>query len=265
MRQTDVLLYALFAQSLRSYFCAKNLQSKPPLRTALRDGSQPLKIVFLPGMDGTGLLFKGLIQNIPKEIDREVVCLNEIEGESYHQQAEEVAEHIGSSSVVLVAESYSGRIAYELCNILGRRVSRVVFIASFISCPGRLGRLAALLPELFLKPNFFPDWLMKTLCFDGRGNRVLIEQVRQAITEVEPSVLKRRLLNIAELDRPKGHLSTEAVYIRPTNDRLVGYDAIKVLGNVYPKLSIESLEGGHFIAQTAPERCARVIVRAITT
>ncbi|WP_066964765.1 hypothetical protein [Microbulbifer sp. Q7] len=35
MRQTDVLLCALFAQSLRSYFCAKNTQSKPPLRKAL--------------------------------------------------------------------------------------------------------------------------------------------------------------------------------------------------------------------------------------
>ncbi|WP_444905051.1 hypothetical protein ACJJIU_10170 [Microbulbifer sp. CnH-101-E] len=35
MRQTDVLLCALFAQSLRSYLCTKNAQSKPPLRTAL--------------------------------------------------------------------------------------------------------------------------------------------------------------------------------------------------------------------------------------
>ncbi|WP_226705227.1 hypothetical protein [Microbulbifer elongatus] len=35
VRQTDGLLCALFAQSLRSYFRAKNTQNKPPLRTAL--------------------------------------------------------------------------------------------------------------------------------------------------------------------------------------------------------------------------------------
>ncbi|UHQ55430.1 hypothetical protein [Microbulbifer sp. YPW16] len=224
-----------------------------------------MKFVFLPGMDGTGLLFNELILNIPKEIDREVVCLNEIQGVSYRQQAEQIAEKIESSSVVVVAESYSGRIAYELCNILGSRVSKVVFIASFVSCPGRLAKLAAVLPECVLKPNLFPNWLMKVLCFDGRGNRALMDQVRQAIAQVGPSVLKQRLLNIAELDEPKGHQSTTAVYIRPTNDHLVAYDAIKVLGNIYPQLSIESVEGGHFIAQTAPESCARVIVRAKTT
>ncbi len=216
-------------------------------------------------MDGTGLLFNELILNIPSEFDREVICLNEIQGVSYRQQAEQIAEKIGSSSVLVVAESYSGRIAYELCSILGARVSKVVFIASFVSCPGVLAKLAAVLPEYFLKPNLFPNWLMKMLCFDGRGNRVLMDQVRQAITQVKPSALKRRLLNIAELDEPKVQQSTAAVYIRPTNDRLVAYDAVKVLGNIYPELSVESVEGGHFIAQTAPESCARVIVRATTT
>lgn len=216
-------------------------------------------------MDGTGLLFNELILSIPKEIDREVVCLNEIQGVGYRQQAEQVAEKIGSSSVLVVAESYSGRIAYELCNILGSRISKVVFIASFVSCPGRFAKLAAVLPNYLLKPNLFPNWLMKILCFDGRGNKVLIEHVRHAIAQVGPSALKQRLSNMAELDEPKGQLTTTAVYIRPTNDRLVAYDAIKVLGNIYPQLSIESVEGGHFIAQTAPESCARVIVRAATT
>ena len=216
-------------------------------------------------MDGTGSLFNELILNIPQELDREVICLNEIPGVSYRQQAEQIAEKIETSSVVVVAESYSGRIAYELCNILGSKVSKIVFIASFVSCPGRLAKLAAVLPKYVLKPSLFPNWLMKTLCFGGSGNRTLLAQVRQAIAQVEPSVLKQRLLNIAELDEPKHHQSTSAVYIRPTNDRLVAYDAVKVLGNIYPQLRIESVEGGHFIAQTAPEPCARVIVRATTT
>ncbi|MCX2833086.1 hypothetical protein [Microbulbifer thermotolerans] len=172
-----------------------------------------MKIVFLPGMDGTGLLFNELILNIPREIDREVICLNEIQGVSYHQQAEYIAEKIGSSNILLVAESYSGRIAYELCNILGSCIAKVVFIASFVSCPGSLAKLAAVLPAYVLKPNLLPNWFMKMLCFDGRGNRVLLDQVREAITQVELSTLKQRLLNIAELDEPKDHQSTPAVYI----------------------------------------------------
>ena len=106
------------------------------------------------------MLFDELILNIPREIDREVVCLNEIQGVSYRQQAEQIAQKIGSSSVVVVAESYSGRIAYELCNLLGSRVSKVVFIASFVSCPGRLAKLAAVLPKYLLRPDLFPNWLM---------------------------------------------------------------------------------------------------------
>ncbi|MCO1335556.1 hypothetical protein MO867_14550 [Microbulbifer sp. OS29] len=224
-----------------------------------------MKIVFLPGMDGTGFLFNELIQEVPREIDREVICLNEIQGVTYHQQAEHIAERIGSSSVVVVAESYSGRIAYELCNILGTQVSEVIFIAGFVSCPGKLAKLAAVLPEYALKPNLLPNWLMKKLCFDGHGAIGLTEKVRHAIAQVQPSVLKQRLLNIAELEQPKHHQLTKAVYIRPTYDRLVAWEAIKILGNVYPQLNIESVEGGHFIAQTAPKTCAKVILRAITT
>lgn len=224
-----------------------------------------MKIVFLPGMDGTGLLFNELIQNIPREIDQEVVCLNEIQGVSCRDQAQHIAKKFVSSSIVVVAESYSGRIAYELCNILGSRVTKVVFIASFVSCPSKFAKLAAILPEYTLKPGLLPNWLINTLCFDGRGNRVLMDHVRQAIAKAGPSVLKQRLLNIAQLDHPTHRQPAEAVYIQPTNDRLVSHEAIKVLGEIYPALNIEPLEGGHFIAQTAPELCARIILRATYT
>ncbi len=216
-------------------------------------------------MDGTGFLFNELILNMPREVDREVVCLNEVQGVSHRQQAEQIAERIGETSVILVAESYSGRIAYELCRILEKRISKVIFIASFISCPSMLAKLAAALPENAIKPSLLPNWLMKILCFGGRGNRELSESVRSAVSMVEPKILKQRLKNIAELEAPRHHQSIEAVYIRPTNDLLVGREALQVLSKLYLELNIESVEGGHFIAQTAPESCAKVILRAAAT
>lgn len=224
-----------------------------------------MKIVFLPGMDGTGLLFSELVKNMPQDMDHEVVCLNDIQGVSYRQQSKQIAEKIGPSNVILVAESYSGRIAYELCNILENRISKVIFIASFISCPSRLAKLAAVSPENFLKPHLFPNWLIKRLCFGGRGNRELSESVRRAISRVEPKLLKQRLKNMAELEAPSRYQLKEAVYIRPTNDYLVGREALQVLRKVYSELNIETVEGGHFIAQTAPESCARIILRAAVT
>ena len=57
-----------------------------------------MKLVFLPGMDGTGLLFQGLLQHIPKTIDTDVICLNDTPGISYRQQAEHIASALGGSS-----------------------------------------------------------------------------------------------------------------------------------------------------------------------
>ena len=74
-----------------------------------------MKILLLPGLDGTGLLFEDLLAQLPTTVDVEVISMDELCGSSYVEQAKEIATNVGDTKILLVAESYSGRVAYELC------------------------------------------------------------------------------------------------------------------------------------------------------
>jgi len=216
-------------------------------------------------MDGTGLLFGSLIESLPKGFNIEVVCLNDISGATYIDQAKEIANRFLESNIFIVAESYSGRIAYELCNILGSRVSGVVFIASFISSPSVLSRLASFLPISLLKPYSINKWLIDKVGFGGNGDSDLIGQVFESLSKADIVKLKQRLKNIAELNAPKVVHSTPATYIQPTRDYLVSAKAVHTIGTLFSNIAVVTLPGGHFIAQENPCGCSEVIQCAVAT
>ncbi|MDO6527214.1 alpha/beta hydrolase [Motilimonas sp. 1_MG-2023] len=221
-----------------------------------------MKVILLPGMDGTGLLFEPLAQQLSRRLDVEVVPLNDVSGDSYVELAQQIAKGIQGEKIILVAESYSGRIAYELCHILGERIVKVIFVASFISRPSSIARLSVLVPASFIQSKFMPDWLLNVSCFSGLGSQAQISLVNRAIDQAGSLKLKRRLSMMAVMDTPRDHLAIQAVYIRPIQDRLVDASAVHVLAKVFTQLDIEKVAGGHFIALAQPEECANIILRA---
>ena len=120
-----------------------------------------MKIILLPGLDGTGMLFEGILKVLPRTLDIQVFCLDELEGDSYAKKAQYLAEHLQSTELFIVAESYSGPIAYELCNLLGSNVKQIVLLASFISAPSLLSRYAYLIPTFALQASKLNIWLLK--------------------------------------------------------------------------------------------------------
>jgi pimeloyl-ACP methyl ester carboxylesterase len=223
-----------------------------------------LKIIMLPGTDGTGVLFKELIECLPNGFDIEVVCLNDLQGKSYANQTKEIAQRVGSRKLILVAESYSGRIAYELCGLLGNQIERLIFIASFITNPNPLTQIASLLPLWILKERFIPGQLLSYFCFSGYETEERIKLVRTALQSVSPKDIRQRLSNMAALTSPERRFDTDAIYIRPSKDRLVGESALRQIQKIYPNLEVCSVLGGHFVAQSNSRECAKIILSAAT-
>ncbi len=56
-----------------------------------------MKIILLPGLDGTGMLFKGILEVLPKALNIQVFCLDELEGDSYAKNQFELSPTIGAS------------------------------------------------------------------------------------------------------------------------------------------------------------------------
>ncbi|GAA5442455.1 hypothetical protein Misp06_00629 [Microbulbifer sp. NBRC 101763] len=73
-----------------------------------------LKLVFLPGLDGTDILFNDLIKALPKTLNYEAIYLPELEGQDCSEQAVSLEKMTKEEILFLVVEFYSGRLAYEL-------------------------------------------------------------------------------------------------------------------------------------------------------
>ncbi|WP_299945098.1 hypothetical protein [uncultured Microbulbifer sp.] len=112
-----------------------------------------MKILLLPGLDGTGLLFRHLIEALPESLDLELISFFDFPQKIYLEQAQRLAELFSDRQLFLVAESYSGRIAYELCSLMSNKIKGVVLIASFISPPSKVSRLAVPLCRYGIKPT----------------------------------------------------------------------------------------------------------------
>ncbi|GAA3589603.1 alpha/beta fold hydrolase [Marinobacter xestospongiae] len=222
-----------------------------------------MKVLLLPGMDGTGQLFEPLLRAWPGDLAPTVVSLNHLSADGYREQVAQLCGQLSAAPVVIVAESYSGPIAYALCRELGSRVAGVVFLASFVSRPCGVVRLARRLPAASLRLDWLPDRLLNGIGFGGLGTAASMASVRLAVQDVAPAVLKQRLSNMAVLREPSERISTPAVYIRPTRDYLVSQAAVDMVARVFPALRVIPLEGGHFIAQGQPDACAQIILQFV--
>ena len=221
-----------------------------------------MKIILLPGLDGTGSLFNDLLNNLGEDNEVEVISYDHISGLSFIEQAKEIAVKITDVNVLLVAESYSGRVAYELSQILDSRVRAIVFIASFISSPSFLSKFAVFLPVSMLKPNFLTAYLLSVLGFNGQATKKQIDRLFNSLKIANRSKLKARLKNIAALSSPANVIDCPVTYIRPNRDFLVSSAAVSRLRSLCTNFNVISVSGGHFIAQSAPADCAKAISNA---
>jgi len=222
-----------------------------------------VKILLLPGLDGTGILFDRLVSALPNDLDVQIISLDSLIGTSFSEQAQSVADSLNDTEFIIVAESYSGRMGYELCHLLGERVKRVIFLASFVSSPSIISKWAHLMPIFLLRPNIFSKWLLTNIGFSGEGNTILTAHVFESLNRAKKDKLKQRLKNISKLNTPFRMLATQAVYIQAEKDHLVSERVVNIIEKLFINVSMVKLSGGHFVAQIHPNKCAQIIMREV--
>ncbi|TVP82478.1 MAG: hypothetical protein EA353_00375 [Puniceicoccaceae bacterium] len=214
-------------------------------------------------MDGTGTLFAPLIQAAPAGLEVISLPLIQKSDAGYEDQARHAADSIGDEPVVLVAESYSGMVAYSMLKNGCPNIHHVVFAASFIACPSRLAVLAKYLPVALLKSSVVPKYLLGKFLFSKFSTPELVSLFDKSLSGVGNNILKTRLSQIATLPIPSMPISVPCSYIRPKGDILVSKGAIEHFQRLCPKLAVYEVDGTHFVLQTSPHQCWRVIQSAI--
>ncbi|MEQ9507585.1 MAG: hypothetical protein RLN92_00950, partial [Alloalcanivorax xenomutans] len=156
-----------------------------------------MKLVLLPGMDGTGLLFRDVLAHLTS-LECEVIPLPHAGPQDIDRLARHVASRLPQSDYVMLAESFSGKIAETLLLRGDPNLKAVIFVASFLSRPGwLLPRLAAALPIKALLALPASSLAIRWFLMGRQASDETITRFRQAVRPVPRKVLGQRLGQIA--------------------------------------------------------------------
>ncbi|MEM8983428.1 MAG: alpha/beta hydrolase [Pseudomonadota bacterium] len=220
-----------------------------------------MKLVLLPGMDGTGDLFASFVDALPAPIEPAVVAYPVDQTLSYAQLTALVRDRLPTDEpFAVLGESFSGPIAIRLAAEQPTNLKGVVLCCTFASNPQPL--LASMQPLAELLPiQRVPNFLTSFALLGAAANEKHRADLSTALDKVTESVLSRRLQAIATVDVRK-ELSAVAVpmlYLQATKDRLVPRAAADRLRQQQRRIEVISIDGPHMLLQTQPTVAADVV------
>lgn len=220
-------------------------------------------IVLLPGLDGTGALFKRLITCLPRpETVRVVIYPGDVQLTYEELEAYVVEEIPAGEPVTVLAESFSGPIALKLAARPNVNVTAAVLVCSFAARPlGWLGFLIAGLPLQLVLRMPLPESIIRRFLVGSNASDELISQTRAAVSKVGPKVLAFRLRMALTSTYCTGPLQCKArvIALVSERDRLVGRTAVQSIRRACSGAEVYDIDSPHFALQAAPESVLKAL------
>ena len=217
-----------------------------------------MKIILLPGLDGTGRLLADFAAALRREYEVEVIRYT-AEQVAYSAIETWLEPLLPKEDHVIVAESFSGPLAIGIAAGKPPALRGVVLVASFARTPRKLpcGLWRAL--------GWLPVWpalmarLSTPLVIGRFGSEAFQDSYRSVLREVPLRTLLARLCAVSWVDRRDRlpEIAVPLACLRATRDRLVPARASAEVeawcAEVHP------LDGPHFLLQARPEEAATAV------
>lgn len=222
-----------------------------------------MKIVLLPGLDGTGVHFQPFLKQLPADWEAIVFRYPTESSQDYATLTDFVAQRLPREEpFCLLAESFSGPIAYRLAASARFPITSLIFVATFLSSPQpTLLPLRHALPLAWLLQFKAPDWILRRLMLDVQTSDEFLTAFWLAVEQVRPDVLVQRLGSIAALPGGQAQLKQPCLYLQASHDLLVPKRSIEDFKQVCPDLEVIQIPGRHFLLQAKPKPCVEAIER----
>lgn len=221
-----------------------------------------MKLLLLPGMDGTGLLFRPLLEALPSHIEPIVHAYDRHRCEDYDTLF--AALPVINEAHAVLGESFSGPLAIRRA-AHDPNVRALILTASFAHAPRpALAWLAKLSQPVFQRPP--PRAVVRHVLIGPGATEALIDEVQSTISSVRGDVLTHRLQQVAQVDvtHELARIRCPLLSMQGAHDRLVPSSCSARITRAAGG-SLHSLNAGHLLLQSRAGESAALISSFIAT
>jgi pimeloyl-ACP methyl ester carboxylesterase len=224
------------------------------------------RLVLLPGLDGTGALFRAFLDVCPASFEATAVSFPGDRELSYGDLEQLVWKRLvdlsstsndASRPLVLLGESFSGPLALRIASRQPERLAAVILAASFVLSPAPTWIRYLPWRAIFRLPL---SALRRWLAVRGKQRQLAVEMQR-ALRQVDPGVLAGRMREIFAVDAREDlrRCPVPVLYIYGTRDRLVRRGSRRRIAALRPDAIFRPVPASHFVLQLAPRESWGII------
>lgn len=220
-----------------------------------------LTLVLLPGMDGTGLLFKPFIRALGAAATVRVIAYPVDQPMGYEELRLFVESALPEDApFVLLAESFAGPIAIQLAAEYNAQLLGVILCCTFARNPRPKLRWSTFLLSV-MPMRWVPSRVMSYFLLGRFTTRVQRGAIASAVGQVAPAVMRSRIRAVMAVDvsAQMARIRVPCLYIRAAQDRLLPPDACRYIQRLSPTARETVVNAPHCLLQAAPEDAASVV------
>jgi pimeloyl-ACP methyl ester carboxylesterase len=220
-------------------------------------------LVLLPGLDGTGLLFRPFIEALDRSVQAQVVTYPVDQALGYAELEGMVRAALPKrNSYVVLGESFSGPLAIRIAADPPAGMMGVILCVTFAKNPYPM--LAWMRPwAAGLPVKGFPGWLQAPFMWGGWSANQEPPEVQHATAAVDEAVLRHRIAEVLAVDETSAleRVRMPMLVMRASDDHVVPRAASEQVLRVLPSAELAEVDGPHLLLLTRPAQCAEVVIR----
>lgn len=226
-----------------------------------------LTLVLLPGLDGSGLLFRPLVRHLPSELRPIVVAYPPDQPVGYDELLPLVLRALPTSApFAILGESFSGPLALMAASHAPKGLRGVILCASFVRNP--LLVKIPILRHLVRGPcfRFAPEFVRAWALLGRYSTPELRGHLAEALATVSPQVLAHRVRMVLQVDvrRQLRCCPAPILYLQGAHDRVVGGRNLRDIIADCPSAQVARLPAPHFVLQAQPAAAAAAVSKFLS-
>ncbi|QUS55523.1 alpha/beta fold hydrolase [Pseudovibrio brasiliensis] len=207
-----------------------------------------MKIVILPGLDGTGVLSCKIRESLSTNYKVETISYPP-NLSHYNELLDWLYALLPSEDFIIVAESFSGPLAAMIAAKHPKFLKGVVFVATFAQRPRNLPASFAYIFQVVPIKSSYLAQMVQPILMGKWSNRDFTSTFKQALNKVPASTLSKRLAEVLKVDviSQLTEISVPILYLQAKNDRLVPQRMSAPFNRA--SATFCAIEGPHFLLQ----------------